>query len=180
MGRDKALLELDGRPMIALVADRLRQVATEIIIAAGVSNAYSPYADRCVPDRYPGVGTLGGIHTALVEATYDRVLLVGCDMPFLRPSVLGWFVEAAVDADVVILRRGKWVEPLHALYRRTCISAIEESIESGQRRVISFFDAVRVRYVEPWEIVELDPDLDSFGNINTPEEWRAALRAGRI
>jgi molybdopterin-guanine dinucleotide biosynthesis protein A len=178
MGRDKALLELGGRPMIALVAERLREVAAELIIASGDSQAYAPFADRCVQDRYTGVGTLGGIHAALVGAAFDRVLVVGCDMPFLNPTVLSWFVEASADADVVILRHEKGVEPLHALYRRSCLPAIEASIESGQRRVVSFFDAVRVRYVEPGEIAHLDPDLASFGNINTQEEWRAATGAG--
>ena len=180
MGRDKALLELDGRPMIAVVAERLRAAAAEVIVAADNSQLYTPFADRCVPDHYSGVGTLGGIHAALAAATHDRVLVVGCDMPFLKPAVLRWFIENAENAEVVILRQGRWVEPLHALYRKSCQSAIEEAIESGRRRVISFFESVSVRYVEPHEIAHLDPDLRSFANINTPEEWRAAGGSGGV
>lgn len=180
MGHDKALLELDGRPMIAVVAEQLRAVAAEVIIAADDSRFYAPFADRCVPDHYSGVGTLGGIHAALAAATHDRVLVVGCDMPFLKPVVLRWFVEAAEAAEVVILRQGRWVEPLHALYRKSCRPAIEEAIESGRRRVISFFESVRVRYVEPREIAHLDPDLRSFVNINTLEEWQAAGGSGGV
>jgi molybdopterin-guanine dinucleotide biosynthesis protein A len=173
MGYDKALLELGGRPMIAVVAERLRAVAAEIVVAANATHLYAPFADRCVPDKYPGVGTLGGIHAGLAAAAHELALVVGCDMPFLNPTVLRWFVEAAEDADVVILRRGEWVEPLHAVYRQSCLPAIEASIGAGRRRVISFFDAVRVRYVDLAEIAHLDPELSSFRNINTPEEWQA-------
>jgi len=172
MGRNKALLELAGRPMIAVVAQGLRAVAAEIIIAADDTQLYAPFADRCVPDQYPGVGTLGGIHAGLSAAAHDLAIVVGCDMPSLNPAVLAWFLEAAGEADLVILRQGKWVEPLHAVYRRSCLPAIEEAIRADRRRVISFFDSVQVRYVEPAEITHLDPDLNSFRNINTEQEWR--------
>jgi len=176
MGRDKALLDLAGRPLIAIVAEQLRAVAEEVIIAADDTQLYAPFADRCVPDLFPGVGTLGGIHAGLAAASpHELALVVGCDMPFLDPAVLTWFVEAADGVDVVILRQGKWVEPLHAVYRQSCLPAIETAIRAGRRRVISFFDAVRVRYVDPAEIAHLDPHLRSFRNINTLQEWQATL-----
>jgi len=178
MGRDKALLDLAGRPMIAVVAERLRAVVGEVIIAADDTHLYAPFADHCVPDQIPGVGTLGGIHAGLKAATHDLAIIVGCDMPFLNPAVLRWFVQAAGVYDVVVLQQGPWVEPLHAVYRSTCLPAIKASIDTGQRRVISFFDAVRVRTVSPAEIAHLDPDLSSFRNINTPDQWDAAQVAG--
>jgi molybdopterin-guanine dinucleotide biosynthesis protein A len=64
---------------------------------------------------------------------------------------------------------------MHAAYRRTCVPAIEEAIRVGDRRVVSFFDTVRVRYVSAAEIAHLDPHLRSLVNINTPEDWQAAL-----
>jgi molybdenum cofactor guanylyltransferase len=175
MGRDKALLDLGGRPLIALVADKLAAVADEIIIAADDSAAYAPFADRVVPDQFPGVGTLGGIHAGLAAARHDLALVVGCDMPFLQPAVLARFAEASTGFDVAILRRGRWVEPMHAAYRRTCLPAIEQAVRAGDRRVISFFEAVRVRYLSPDEIADLDPRLRSFVNINTQEDWQAAV-----
>jgi molybdopterin-guanine dinucleotide biosynthesis protein A len=175
MGANKALLDLAGRPMIDLVSERLRAVADEIIIAADDTELYAPFADRCVADQLAGVGVLGGIHAGLVAASHELVIAVGCDMPFLKPAVLSWFAQAADGFDVVILQKGEWVEPLHAVYRRACRPAIETAVRAGRRRVISFFDAVRVRYVAPAEIAELDPDLASFRNVNTRQEWQAAL-----
>jgi molybdopterin-guanine dinucleotide biosynthesis protein A len=67
-------------------------------------------------------------------------------------------------------------EPLHALYRRSCLPAIEARLAAGQRRVISFLPDVRVRDVFPPEISPMDPNFLSFLNVNTPEEWEQARK----
>lgn len=181
MGRNKAFLEINGKPLIAVVAERLRPVVDELIIVANETERYARWADRCVPDIYPGVGTLGGIHAGLEAARHELALIVGCDMPFLNPSVLEWFVEAASHddgvglADLVILKHEAGVEPLHAVYRKSCLPAIVATIESGERCAYAYFDQVRVRYVQPEEIAPLDPAFLSFLNANTPEDWRRVL-----
>ncbi len=172
MGRDKALLDLDGRPLIAVVAERLRTVVDEVVIAAGDNEAYAQYADRCVTDIFPGVGTLGGLHTGLHAAKHELVLVVGSDMPFLNPAVLRWFSLAADGVDVVVFRQGEFLEPVHAVYRKSCLPAIEEAIRSGVRRAYAFYDQVKVRYVDRTEIEHLDPQFRSFYNVNTPSEWQ--------
>jgi molybdopterin-guanine dinucleotide biosynthesis protein A len=175
MGQDKALLELDGQPLISIVAGRLRAVAGQVLVVADNGHRYAPFADGCVPDVFPGVGTLGGIHAGLKAAANELTLVVGCDMPFLDPDVLAWFVEAAEGADLVVLKHEKGLEPLHAVYRKSCLPAVEATILSGERCAFAFYDRIRVRYVAPSEIASLDPDLRSFRNLNTPGEWRAAL-----
>lgn len=181
MGRDKAFLELAGRPLIAVIAERLRTVADEVIVVADDTARYAPFADRCVPDVYPGVGTLGGIHAGLRAAAHDLVLVVACDMPFLKPQLLAWFLAAAGsanragDADLVVLQHDQGVEPLHAVYRKTCLPVIEATIRSGERCAFAFYDQIRVRYVAPDEIASLDPGLSSFSNVNNPTEWHQAL-----
>lgn len=174
MGRDKALLKLNGRLLIAVIGERLRAVADEVIIV-GDAGRYDRFADRCVPDVFPGVGTLGGIHAGLQAATHELALVVGCDMPFLNPALLKWFAQAADGVDLVVLRASEYLEPLHAVYRKSCLPAIEAAIRAGERQAFCFYDKVRVRYVDPAEIEHLDPDLQSFRNVNTPEEWRVAL-----
>jgi molybdopterin-guanine dinucleotide biosynthesis protein A len=181
MGRDKALLRLAGQPLIAVIAERLRRVADEVIIAADDTARYAPFADRCVPDVYPGVGTLGGIHAGLRAAAHQLAVIVACDMPFLNPDVLSWFVEAAGgahgggDADLVVLKHDKGVEPLHAVYRKSCLPAIEATIGGRERCAFAFYDQIRVRYVHPAEIVALDPALSFLRNVNNPTQWCEAL-----
>ncbi|MBN1317342.1 MAG: molybdenum cofactor guanylyltransferase [Anaerolineales bacterium] len=174
MGRNKAFLDLGGRPMIEVVVEKVRAVAGEVIIVADDVKRYVPFADLCVTDRFAGIGTLGGIHSGLLSARTELALIVGCDMPFLNPAVLTWFIQAARGYDVVILKQGEWVEPLHGVYHKNCLPEIERAIRAGKHRVISFFDSVRVRTVSAQEIEHLDPGLASFRNINSPDEWKAA------
>ncbi len=176
MGRDKAFLELGGRPLIGVVIERLSRVCAEVLVVAGDLPAYTGLGVPVVADLFHGVGALGGIHAGLHAAAHDLTLIVGCDMPFLNTGLLRAFADWAGRADVAVLRRedGRQVEPLHAAYRRTCLPAVEDAIRAGRRRIVSFFPHVRVRYVMPEEAARFDPGLHSFRNVNTPEEWEAA------
>ncbi len=171
MGRNKAFLELDGRALIQIVVERMQEVCTEVLIIAGEAKPYQALGVSVVEDRFPGVGVLGGLHAGLYAASHDLSLAVGCDMPFLEPDLLAAFAGWAVGFDVALLRHGRYTEPLHAAYRRTCLPAIERAITQGERRVISFFSDVHVRYVSLPEVRAIDPHLNSFRNVNTPREW---------
>jgi molybdopterin-guanine dinucleotide biosynthesis protein A len=171
MGRNKAFLELNGRALINIVIDRMAQICAEVLVVAGDARPYGDLGVPVVVDRFRGVGVLGGIHAGIEAATHELTIAVGCDMPFLNPDLLLAFAGWAIGFDVVVLRQGENVEPLHAVYRRTCIPAIESVVRADQRRVISFFPRLRVRYVTTEDVVPFDPDLRSFRNVNTPEEW---------
>jgi molybdopterin-guanine dinucleotide biosynthesis protein A len=173
MGRDKAFLDLGGRPLIAHVIERMAQVCAEVLVVAGDVQPYAGLDARLVEDRFRGVGVLGGLHAGLAAAAHELALAVGCDMPFLEPDLLRAFAGWAEGADVVVLRQGEQVEPLHGAYRRACLPAIEVAIRANRRRIISFFPHVRVRYVTLEDVIPFDPDLRSFRNVNTPEEWEA-------
>ncbi|MCX7855964.1 MAG: molybdenum cofactor guanylyltransferase [Anaerolineae bacterium] len=177
MGLNKAFLELAGRPLIAHVLDRMAEVCEEVLIVADDVPRYAGLGVRVVPDVFPGVGVLGGLHAGLQAARYDLILAVGCDMPFLNPALLRAFAAWAEEHDAVALRRGEQVETLHAAYRRTCLPAMEAAIRASKRRIISFFPHVRVSYIAPEEAEALDPGLCSFRNVNTPEEWEQVLRS---
>lgn len=189
-GRNKAFLELDGRPLIEIVIGHLQSVCAEVLVVAGDTSPYAKLGIPLVEDRFRSVGVLGGLHAGLETASHELALIVGCDMPFLNPDLLRAFARWAEGYDVAALRhspphspplRGgdapqkgrQFIEPLHAAYRRTCLPAIEAAIHAGERRIVSFFPHVRVRYVTSAEIVSIDPDLHSFHNVNTLEEWEA-------
>jgi molybdopterin-guanine dinucleotide biosynthesis protein A len=182
MGRDKAFLELGGRPLIVHVIERMARVCAEVLVVASDARPYTGLGVPLVEDRFHGVGVLGGLHAGLEAAAYELALAVGCDMPFLKPDLLQAFAGWAEGFDVALLRQGEQVEPLHAAYRRTCLPAMGAAIRAGRRRIISFFPHVRVRYVTPEDVAPFDPELRSFRNINTPEEWevvRAEWESGR-
>lgn len=177
MGRNKAFLELNGRSLIQIVVERMEEVCAEVLIVSGDRNPYVALGVSVVEDRFADVGVLGGLHAGLHAASCELSLAVGCDMPFLKPPLLRAFARWASDVDVALLRHGEYVEPLHAAYRRTCVPAIEKAIRTGSHRIVSFFADVRVRYVTPEEVKPFDPQLTSFRNVNTPQEWEATRQA---
>src|SRR5207249_1307036 len=104
----------------------------------------------------------------------DRVFVVACDMPFLNPSLIDKMMSLPGEFDVVVPESDRGVEPLHAVYRRSCIPAIEASARRGAWKVSDFYGGVRV---ERMKVREADWRVDGrspFLNANTPEEWRTA------
>jgi molybdenum cofactor guanylyltransferase len=177
MGQDKAWIELDGQPLIRRVADVLAQVADEVIVVAN-DPRYAALGLRVVPDRFPDGGALGGIATGVGAATFDRVLVAACDMPFLSVEVWRVLLDHRYEGDVVIPRLGGIggeYETLHALYTKTCLAPMERALAASKLRVISFFDEVRVQAIEEPELRMADPTLRSFTNVNTPEELASLL-----
>jgi molybdopterin-guanine dinucleotide biosynthesis protein A len=189
MGRSKALLPVPpaGTPLIAHVAqrlavlplDRLTVVANDPELPA---QAHLPAATLFVPDAYPGTGTLGGIATGLQQVE-GWAIVVACDLPLVSAALFAWLAQLAAEQtdgadrwDAVVPMVGGYAEPLHAIYHRRCLPAIETRLAQGQRRVISFLGDVRTHYVSEEDLRAVDPQLHSFVNANTPAEWDAALQ----
>ena len=176
MGRNKAFLTLGERSLIAIVIDQIAKVCTEVLVVASDVRPYAGIGTRLVPDHYRQVGVLGGLHAGLMAARCELALVVGCDMPFLDPALLRAFVGWAHGFDAVVLKRGEYVDPLHAAYRRACLPAITAAIRDNNRRVVSFFPHIRTRYVTAEEVAAIDPTFLSFRNVNTPADWEAVQR----
>ncbi len=170
MGRDKAWIDLgDGRPLVRRVIDAVSVVADDVLIVAN-DERYRTLGPRVVPDAHPGAGVLGGIATAIASARHPAVIVVACDMPFVRPEALRSLVALADGWDAVVpLVRGER-HPLHALYTRGCLVLFEQAIVAGRLRVISALEELRVRTLGEAELSAVDPGLVSVTNVNTPEE----------
>jgi molybdenum cofactor guanylyltransferase len=191
MGQDKAWLLLDGRPLIWHVAQRLLPLAGELIISSNEPERFAalgadlPVPVQVVSDQYAGAGPLAGLQAGLSAATFELALLVAVDMPLLSRPLLEYMQAIAKGHAAVVphlaIRPGEReeYEPLHAVYRRSCLPTISAHLAQNHRRVVSFFPDVDVRDMTRTEIARFDPDLLSFFNINTPEDWeqaRALLR----
>ena len=124
-----------------------------------------------MPDLFEGMGALGGIHSALVHSGTDLVFVVACDMPTWSGELVRHLCGLAAGADAVVPEGERGLEPLHAVYRKSALPAIEKSLRNGERRVITLFDRVRIRRVAAEEVSRVDPSHDAFRNINTPEDY---------
>ena len=171
-GLPKGLERVRGVRIIDRVRAALEPVVDDLLLIANDDRASEWLPD--VPragDVLRDVGSVAGIHAALVHAG-TPVVVVAWDMPFVPPELLRTLRDAGQDSDAAVpesdSRRG--LEPLCAYYSPACTGAIERRIAAGDRRVIAFYDDVRVARV-PAEVVSQfgDPAL-LFMNVNTPEE----------
>lgn len=177
MGRDKALVPLAGVPMIQHVLARLTGLGDETLITSNNSDELRFLNLPVVADEEPGAGALWGLHTALSAAQGDSVLIVACDMPFINRLLLEHLVQLASKGDVVVPRWNDRYQTMQTVYaRKKCLKAVEDSLERGDRRMISFYPQVKVRIVPPEEVTEFDPTGRSFFNVNTPEDLIEAER----
>jgi molybdopterin-guanine dinucleotide biosynthesis protein A len=176
MGRDKSLLLLNGEPLIQRVLNRLSEITDDLLVVTDESDKYEFLRKRV---RFAGdiggmgQGPLAGIAGALVKARYPRVAVVATDMPFINPALIRFLagVDPTADVVVTIISEDGFPETLHAIYAKSALHAIQEQLIEGNRKITHFFDQVRVVTVPREQILPLDPDLHSFLNANTPDDW---------
>lgn len=180
LGTDKALLEINGEWLLLRLLDTLRLLGDDLLVVTNNAKRLEKLPARLVSDVYPNTGPLGAIYSGLLAMRYPHGLVVGCDMPLLNLELLRYMILLSTDFDIVIPRLAGNVEPLHAVYGKPCLRAIAHALERGERRVISFFPQVRIRYVEEEEVNIFDPQHLSFFNINTPEDLDFARQALRM
>lgn len=174
MGRNKALLEFRGAPLIHRQMDLLSPLFEELIIGANDPAPYARFGIRVVPDLLSERSALTGLHALLKAAGRPRVFVIACDMPFPNPALIESLLEVPGNADIVVPESDRGLEPLHAVYARTCIPAIETAAQRGAWKVSEFFPTVRVEVRRIRDADWLVEGHSPFLNANTPEEWGQA------
>ena len=168
LGRNKAIENIGNITLIERVAKRLRPLTGHYIIVTSGDKFElpGPCKAEMLADVYYGKGPLGGIYTGLLTARSSQSIVVACDMPFLNNKLLGYMLELSGDYDAVVPRLDNgMIEPLHAIYSKSCLGKMKEWLESDRLKIYRFLDAIKVRYVERAECQEYDPQLLSFFNI---------------
>ncbi|MBI4771213.1 MAG: molybdenum cofactor guanylyltransferase [Chloroflexi bacterium] len=205
MGQDKALVPFVGKTLIEHVLAQTEGLATDTIVITNRPDAYRFLGLPLFADVFPDKGALGGLYSAIYHAPQPHCLVLACDMPFVNRPLLKHLIALAPDFDAVMphltplpsltatpppspglpaRERGEGsgrgvrtdAEPFRAVYSKACLGPIRAALKAGRMRVISFFDEVRIRFVDREEIECFDPGGRSFFNINTPEELAEAER----
>jgi molybdopterin-guanine dinucleotide biosynthesis protein A len=167
MGRDKALIEIAGKPL-ALVAAEALGVVCKSVWLVGDPDRYGTLGLPVVSDMHRGAGPLSGIEAALGATRSEWNLVAACDMPLLDAPLLRDLVQEiaqAADHDAAIPQQypdGR-IEPLCALYHQRCHAVASEALAAGLRRISDFIARLTVRYVQV-------TDPRPFLNLNTPED----------
>ena len=171
-GKNKALEVFEGQRLVDRGLDALRPLCDPLIVVANDLSVYYDALATLIQDIVPHQGPLGGLYTALLFSPNDWVFARATDMPFLVPEVLRMMLEMRDGCDAVIPLLNERYEPMVALYRRSCLPVIAETMEGGERKVVAFYRRVRLKTLpeERWRSV--DPAGLSFKNVNTPEDWK--------
>jgi molybdopterin-guanine dinucleotide biosynthesis protein A len=170
MGTNKAVLSVGGVRIIDRVVGALRPLFPEILVIANAAETYRDLGLPVEPDVLPEHGPLGGIYSGLVRARAARTFCCACDMPFLDPALIRFLLAESAGYDVALPESPEGPQPMHAVYAKTCLPAIERALAAGRFKITGFFDGVRVRAI-PWEVVRtFDAAGDCFFNVNTPAE----------
>jgi FdhD protein len=171
MGSNKALLPYRGGQFVEAIHRVLNDIFQEVILVTNNPEQYDFMPCRKVTDIYEGMGVLAGIHAGLYHSSNPAIFAVACDMPYLVEGLIRHMAARADAGGVLIPESPSGLEPLHALYGKGCLAAIEATLLSGQRRIISFFDRINVNRMNVEQVASFDPSFVSFLNINTPHDY---------
>jgi molybdopterin-guanine dinucleotide biosynthesis protein A len=170
-GADKARITFGEASLLENIVSSLSYIGPEIIIVTAPNQPPVKRLNRVkcryINDVYPGKGPLGGVYSGLRASNYLYNLVVACDMPFLNRELLEYMIAQAPGFDLVIPRVGHFVEPLHAVYARSCLVPLQELLEQGRLSLQELLPRIRARYLEEADLDRLDPGHLSFFNINT-------------
>ena len=177
MGENKLFLPLGNKPVIGHLIDTLNRVFSECIVVTDDPASYYSYPVRVTEDliKCPQKNSLTGIHAGLTFARHQYCMVVAGDMPFIRESVLTYLCKLSDGYDVTIIREGEHFQPLCAIYHKNCLPHMEKLLFAKRYKILDFFPDVRIRYVDARELLSLDPELISFFNVNTPQDYEKAL-----
>lgn len=178
MGAPKATLRLGRETLLEHAIAALRPECDQIIVAIAPGQEVGNLPGCLVVyDEAPGLGPLAGLVAGLAASTDEWHLTLACDLPLVKRPVLQLLKRLSHDAEAVVPVVQGRLEPLLAAYASTCLGPAREVLATGRRSMAAMLDQVTVRRVEEDELRAADPELVSFTNVNTWEDYQALLAA---
>lgn len=174
-GFDKQTIQVDGLWIAVRIAQSLATVFDDVLLVTNRPELYRDSGFRVVGDILPDAGPLGGIHAGLTYAKQEQLFVTACDMPHVNEGYLRWLCRAArdegakKDALVVQLINGM-LEPMNAIYRKSCLPEVERSITGGERKIADLLQRIDTLYLPESALAPFGGRERLFFNMNTPEE----------
>ncbi|MFQ5733813.1 MAG: molybdenum cofactor guanylyltransferase [Planctomycetaceae bacterium] len=184
MGRPKHLLPFGNRTMLQVVVDTLRSVVEPVVVVHAADQPICPLPPDVLTaqDEQDDFGPLAGIAAGLTAlAAHCRAAYVtSCDVPLLKPEVVEFLIAAAAERDAAVVRDGKYVHVLAGVYAAALLPRVCRLLEERRLRPLFLLDECDARYVDVAELRSVDPELSSFRNVNTPEDYADVSRIAGV
>lgn len=179
MGVPKATLSFGPETMLQRVVRLLGTVVSPIVVVAARDQSLPTLPSDIVVthDEREQRGPLEGLRAGLkaLPSSAEFAYITSCDVPLLVPGFVERMVEFLGDYDIAVMEIDGFPHPLSAVYRRDTLPHVERLLEKDKLRPVFLFDAVRTRKVRPEEMISVDPELRTLRNLNTREDYLAAL-----
>lgn len=189
MGQEKGLTMLSGVPLIVHVSRTVSGIVDETLVSVGKGRTreYGEILGKgfiFVEDQRDNIGPLEGLARTFRAAAGKYVLVSPCDTPFLKARLCRLVISRAIGRDGAMPKIGWKYETLHGAYKReVCLTAFEHALAKGRLKPRDALQELNIAYVEEKEIREADPELESYRNLNNPEDLRWAekkLSSGHV
>lgn len=170
MGRDKALLEVEGQPLVLRVAAKVSAACDPVLLATGTPGRLGDLGYPEVADERPDGGPLAGIVAGLAASPHPLLAAVAVDMPHASPDVLRLLTQLHDGEDAVVPVTDAGPEPLHAVYSTQALHALRDRLRDGALALREALEGLRVREVGPegWRVA--DPSERFALNLNVPAD----------
>lgn len=181
-GRDKALVDFAGKPMLERMVELMRSFTKRVNVVSAPAK-YAEFGVEIVADRWPREGPLGGIITALQHAqeiaqAFEWHIIVSCDMPFLTVDWMKFLAERTEksDAQVILPHSAHGPEPMCACYRTSAGPRLRDAFEGGVRKVTQALKQVHTEVLDERDWKRFDSAGRLFWNMNTAADYAEARR----
>jgi molybdopterin-guanine dinucleotide biosynthesis protein A len=179
MGVPKATLPFGPETMLQRVVRILATVVSPIVAVAAREQSLPELPETVIVtrDEREAKGPLEGLRAGLsaLPDSIDIAYVTSCDVPLLVPGFVERMIELLGDHDIAVMEIDGFPHPLSAVYRRALLPQVEALLAEDRLRPVFLFDAVRTRRVLPEEMISVDPQLRTLRNLNTREDYLAAL-----
>jgi molybdenum cofactor guanylyltransferase len=185
MGKPKAALMFDNSTILERLIAELGRDFDDILIMAAPAQSEgfpierllrtAPRPVHLLRDRTAYHGAAIALAQGLAAAANDVAFACSCDLPLLRVEVIRALYGMLNGYEAVIPEIGGKPQPLCAVYRRSVVPVIEKQLASGERRLTRIIAGLKAHCPGELQLREIDPNLRSFMNMNTPEDYIRAL-----
>lgn len=189
-GKNKALSKVGDKTILDRTLSSFGDLFQETMVVTKSPLEYLAWNTLIVTDIFPARSPLAGLHAGLTYTRTPYIFIAACDTPFIRTALIQAILkEIDAKSDIIVPETEKGLQPLCAVYSRQCLPVMEKLLrqdaesmhtmdDSGKKRILhqglkilNIYDTVRVKKIPEQRLRDLDPDLLSFFNLNTPEDF---------